>query len=71
MFRDKWYMIMLFVFVVMECIVQVMAYLTRKWLASCPHGLLFGIWSGVCPCSTFFLGGGHFMDIDIIGFQKG
>lgn len=64
-------MIMLFVFVVMECIVQVMAYLTRKWLASCPHGLLFGIWSGVCPCSTFFLGGGHFMDIDIIGFQKG
>lgn len=71
MFRDKWYMIMLFVFVVMECIVQVMAYLTRKWLTSCPHMVYFWASGQEFVLVLLFFGGGHFTDIGIIGFQRG
>lgn len=60
-------MILLFVFVVVECIHSIGHDLfntkVTSFLAS--YSLLFCIWSGVCPCTFFFFFFWHFRDIDI------
>lgn len=59
-------MILLFVFVVVECIHSIGHGLfnTKVTCFLASYSLLFCIWSGVCPC-TFFFFFWHFRDIDI------
>lgn len=59
---DKWYMIILFAFVVHNTGHGLFKFnrKTTSFLSSC--GLLFDIWSEVCTCDSFFW---HFRDIDI------